>query len=92
MSNQPAGGKVNSQWGKLGLGAGAVACVLPFPLFGLKPPSLPVLDQCVHTGVFIVALVTCSLAASRWPLVGLLALPPCFFGLMCLACWWSVSH
>jgi len=66
--------------------------VLQIPLFGVKLPSLPVLEQCVLTGVFVAALAACSLVASRSAFVGLLALPPCFFGLMCLACWWTVSR
>jgi hypothetical protein len=91
MSQRRSDGQANSYWGKLGLAAGAGACVLPIPLFGVKLPSLPMAEQCVLTGVFVAALAVCSLTASRWPLVGLLALPPCFFGLMCLACWWTVS-
>jgi hypothetical protein len=85
----------SSTWGKLGLGVGALVCVLPLLLFGLgggKLPTLPALQQCVLTAVFIASLVSCSLVASWRPMIGLLALPPVFFGLMCLACWWVVAR
>lgn len=88
--HQPNGG-ANSNWGRLGLAAGAVACVLPIPLFALKVPELPALEQGVLMGVFIASMATCSLVGSRRPLLGLLVLPVCFFGLACLACWWVAS-
>jgi hypothetical protein len=85
----------NSTWGKLGLAVGGGVCVPPLLLFGLgygKVPTLPALQQGVLTAVFIVSMVSCSLAAWRRPLIGLLVLPPLFFGLMCLACWWVVTR
>ena len=82
-------------WARLGLGVGAGVCVPPLLLFGLghgKLPTLPALQQGVLTAVFIASMAACSLAAWRRPLIGLLALPPVFFGLMGLACWWVVAR
>jgi hypothetical protein len=92
MSRPQSGGDVNSKWGKLGLAAGAVVCVPPLKLFSINLQNLPGYEQCVLTGVFVAALASCSLVASRWPVVGILVMPPCFFGLMSLACWWVVRR
>ncbi len=84
----------NSTWAKLGLGLGAGAVVLAFPVFGLqgKVPALPTFEQGVLMAVFIVAMATCSLVGLKRPILGLLVLPPFFFGLSCLACWWVSSR
>jgi hypothetical protein len=61
------------------------------PMFGIELPSLPVVQQGVLTIVFVASMATRSLIGSRRPLLGLLLLPICFFGIMCLACWWVVA-
>ena len=80
----------NSRWGRMGLVAGAVAVVLPLPMFGIKVPTLPALQQNTLLALFIVSLACCSWVGSSRPLLGLLVLPSCFFGIACLACWWVV--
>jgi hypothetical protein len=72
---------------KLSLAAGAVACVLPLPLFGLKLPNLATFDQNVLTGVFILSMLVCSLVGYRRPLLGMLVMPCAFFALACVVCW-----
>ena len=92
MSTPGSNRDTNSRWGRLGLAAGAAACVLAIPLFGIKVPTLPAFEQGVLTAVFVAAMVTCSLVGARRPLLGLLLLPIGFFGLSCLACWWAGSR
>ena len=82
----------NSTWGKFGAGVGGVVAALSLPLFGIKLPKLPALEQGVLTCVFITSMATCSIVASKRPLLGMLVLPPVFFGLSCLCCWWVVSR
>ena len=86
---QPQG---NSAFGKLALAAGAVACVLPLPLFGIHFPGLPSLEKNLLTGLFIVSMGLSSVIGYRRPLLGLLILPLFFFGVMCLACWYLSSR
>jgi hypothetical protein len=92
MNEQSPRSNWNSNWGKLGLAAGAVACVLSIPLFGITLPALPALEQTVLTVLFIASMATCSIMSAWRPLLGMLVLPPVFFGLSCLACWWVVSR
>jgi hypothetical protein len=77
----------NSAWAKLSLAAGAVACVLPLPLFGLEYPTLTAREQTVLTCLFASSLVVSSLVGYRRPVLGMLVIPVCFFGLTALACW-----
>lgn len=63
---QPIPKPVDSTWGRLGLAAGAVVCVPPLPLFGIKLPTLPALEQGLLTAVFVASAAACSLAAARW--------------------------
>ncbi len=81
----------SSTWGKLGLTAGAVACVLPLPLFGLRAQELTRLEEGVLFSLFAVSMAVCSLVASRRPWLGVLVLPPCFFALATLACWYFTA-
>jgi len=91
MSKQPYQ-SLKSTWGKLSLGAGALAVVLPVLLFVTQLPARPGLEQGVLTVIFALSLATCSLVGTRWPFLGLLILPVCFFGLASLACWWVLAR
>jgi hypothetical protein len=75
---------------RLGLMAGAL-CALALPLFRIDVRKLGNAEYAVLTVTFGAALAACSLAAERRPWLGLLVLPPAFFGLMCLVCWWIVG-
>jgi hypothetical protein len=81
----------HSSWAKLSLAAGAVACVLPLPLFGLKLPLLGAFEQNVLTGLFIASMLLSSLIGYRRPLLGMLVVPCFFFGLTALVCWHFAS-
>jgi hypothetical protein len=81
----------NSTHGKLGLMAGALSA-LALPLFKIDVQKLANLEYTVLTVTFAAALIACSLVASRRLWLGLLVLPPVFFGLMCLVSWWITTR
>ena len=81
----------NSTMGKVGLAMGAVAVVLAIPLFGIKVPKLQPMHEGGLMALFIASMATCSLVGSRRPMLGVVVLPICFFGVSCLACWWLAS-
>jgi hypothetical protein len=76
---------------RLGLITGAL-CALALPLFKIDVRKLDNVEYVVLTLAFGASLVACSLVAERRPWLGLLILPPLFFGLMCLVCWWIATR
>jgi len=91
LNGQGPKAPASSYWGKVSLVAGAVACVLPLPLFGLKAQTLTGPEEGVLLGLFVASMAISSLLGSRRPLLGVLAVPACFFGLSALACWYIAS-
>ncbi len=75
------------RWVKISFGAGAMAVLAAVFLFGIKPPQLPAAQERILLCLFAASMATSSLTGYRWPLLGVLVVPGCFFGLSCLACW-----
>jgi hypothetical protein len=85
----------NWLWARLGLMAGAAACMIPCFLFGVWGPrfvALTGLKKGAIIVLFLAAMATCAEVSARCrPRLGMLILPICFLGLMSLVCWWIVA-